>query len=914
MVTWRRLLPAATVFPLLAALLPAAAAQVHFADGFESGTLSLWAVARNVSPQRQVRYAGQWAALATSTGNPSFARASLGASEREVVYGANVRVVSQGANPAALLALRTTSRSLIDVHLTRRGKLAIRNHVTGSTTTSTTAVSKGVWHRLELRASIDGSRSTTQVSLNGVTVPALSRTTLLGTAAVTHIELADPAKGRRFSVAFDEVSAAAASVDASPPTAPTGLVATAVASKRVDLTWSAASDDIGVIGYRLFRDGEQIATLGAQTSYQDNGVSPAAEYVYEVRAVDAAGNVSSSSGQASATTPPPPPLDISPPTAPALLTANASSGTAIDLAWAAASDDVDVTGYRVVRDDVNIATVGAQTSYRDSGLTPASRYEYQVHALDGAGNVSEPSPVAAGTTPDTVSPTTPLGLTASAATGTQVDLSWRAAGDNVGVTGYDVLRDGVPIATLGTDTVYQDTGLAPGSLYRYQVRARDAAGNSSDPSLAASATTRDTTPPTSPTGLTATAVSGAQVNLSWIAADDDGRVDGYEVWRDGVLLAETQTQTSYQDVAVAPLRSYVYEVRAFDAAGNRSAPSAAETATTPEPRGPLPFTGATFHGTWGDYTDPERAELLDKLSASGVQWVRVGVPWAMLQPRKPTATNPGYSMNWGVPRVDSVIDMAHARGLEVSVTLNGTPNWANGGQGPEVLPTDPADYARVARWAASRYHGKVQSWEVYNEPNLDKYLVATPAAYTKVLCASYPAFHEGSAGTKVIFGGTAGNDWKWIRDAYQAKAKGCFDVMATHPYQGESRPPTYPAPDDRRWWTHNIRLVRDVMTSYGDGSKPVWFTEFGWSTKENTEGTPPSELGVTHQEQAEYLVDFLNITADRYPYVQRANWYTSRDERTGDLKSDNFGLFTLGLEPKPSALALRNLLSGVPAA
>lgn len=97
---------------------------------------------------------------------------------------------------------------------------------------------------------------------------------------------------------------------------------------------------------------------------------------------------------------------------------------------------------------------------------------------------------------DTVPPTPPTNLAAAATSSVQVSLSWTAATDNVGVTGYDVLRDGALLASQGGATTFSDTAARPGTLYSYQVRAKDAAGNVSPPSSPATVTT--------PTGASST--------------------------------------------------------------------------------------------------------------------------------------------------------------------------------------------------------------------------------------------------------------------------------------------------------------------------------------------------------------------------------------------------------------------------
>ena len=74
-------------------------------------------------------------------------------------------------------------------------------------------------------------------------------------------------------------------------------------------------------------------------------------------------------------------------------------------------------------------------------------------------------------------PTMPTGLGAVSASSTQVDLSWNAATDNVGVSGYRVFRDGNLVASAVTATSYSDTGLVKDTIYDYQVAAYDAVGN-----------------------------------------------------------------------------------------------------------------------------------------------------------------------------------------------------------------------------------------------------------------------------------------------------------------------------------------------------------------------------------------------------------------------------------------------------
>ncbi len=93
----------------------------------------------------------------------------------------------------------------------------------------------------------------------------------------------------------------------------------------------------------------------------------------------------------------------------------------------------------------------------------------------------------------------------------------------------------------------------------------------------------DTTPPSAPANLQATPVSATRVELTWAAASDNIGVTSYTIYRDEVALAMVGgNMLSFADTDVAPGMTYRYSVSAFDAAGNRSAPSRAVSATTPQ--------------------------------------------------------------------------------------------------------------------------------------------------------------------------------------------------------------------------------------------------------------------------------------------------------------------------------------------
>ncbi|WP_026709623.1 reprolysin-like metallopeptidase [Flavobacterium filum] len=202
---------------------------------------------------------------------------------------------------------------------------------------------------------------------------------------------------------------------------------------------------------------------------------------------------------------------------------------------------------------------------------------------------------------DTTAPTAPTNLTAAGTTQTSTNLSWTASTDNVGVTGYDVYRDGSLLASV-TGTTYTATGLTASTTYSFFVRAKDAAGNVSGNSNTVSVTTQsapapDTTAPTAPT-LSALGTTQTSTNLSWSGATDNVGVTGYDVYQNGTFLAST-TATTYVATGLTASTAYTFNVRAKDAAGNISVNSNTVSVTT------LANTTVTYCASRGNSTADE---------------------------------------------------------------------------------------------------------------------------------------------------------------------------------------------------------------------------------------------------------------------------------------------------------------------
>jgi chitodextrinase len=377
--------------------------------------------------------------------------------------------------------------------------------------------------------------------------------------------------------------------DTTAPSAPAGLGATVLGESEVDLAWSASTDTAGgtgVAGYTVYRDGAVIDLVPAGTlGYKDTNVAAGRAYSYAVDATDGAGNRSAQSSPASAITP-----DETPPGLPDPYAAAATSTTTVQVAWGASTDNVGVIGYRLRRDDAVIGNLPASaTSFVDTDRTPGAEYTYGLQARDTAGNWSDPvtSTVTMPTNQGGQPPTAPTAVAASALGETSILLEWTGATDDTGISGYEIKRNGLPVTLVpGTATSWTDSGLALATTYTYTIRAIDLDANYSPPSVPASAMTwaADTQAPTVPAGLAGAGASLTSISLSWDASTDDRGVASYRVYRDNVAVADVGSPTTgWTDSSLSVGQSHQYAVDAIDAAGNRSAKTAAITVRTQVP-------------------------------------------------------------------------------------------------------------------------------------------------------------------------------------------------------------------------------------------------------------------------------------------------------------------------------------------
>ena len=413
------------------------------------------------------------------------------------------------------------------------------------------------------------------------------------------------------SAGIGPASSIATGITAPPtfPNAPSELTATRDEERRIDLLWTAPSDDGGanITGYRIevsdddstwidvVANTESTATMYTQTELEVDTTRQ-----YRVSAINSAGTGPASNVAIGITAP------ATVPTVSRGLAATKDAVRRIDLKWSTPSDNggAEISGYRIEVSEngstwsnlvTNTETIA--TTHSHTGLRGEITRHYRVFAINSAGT-GPASNVATGISAPATVPAAPTELTATAGLERRSDLSWSTPADDGGanITGYriQVSSDNstwidLETDTGSTDTAYPDTELRGGSNRHYRVSAINSAG-AGPPSNAATGTTAPPTVPDAPLELRASQDVGRRIDLSWSTPADDGGayITGYRIeesgdglnWSDLVTNTETST-TTYTHTGLRGEDTRHYRVSAINSAGTGPASDVATGITAP---------------------------------------------------------------------------------------------------------------------------------------------------------------------------------------------------------------------------------------------------------------------------------------------------------------------------------------------
>ncbi|HET7045575.1 MAG TPA: cellulase family glycosylhydrolase [Gaiellaceae bacterium] len=309
---------------------------------------------------------------------------------------------------------------------------------------------------------------------------------------------------------------------------------------------------------------------------------------------------------------------------------------------------------------------------------------------------------------------------------------------------------------------------------------------------------------------------------------------------------------------------------------------------------------------------------LDKAQAANASIIRATADWRAIAAKRPAQPANSFDPAYNLNDLDDLVRNAQKRGMEVLITIWGTPKWANGGKSPNYLPKKLADLNKFAHALADRYSGRhagypyVGRFSVWNEPNLGLFLmpqfdkkgrVISPKLYAKLYKAAWAGIHAGNKTAQVAIGETSnlGRDHP-KKGAPVSTAPGTFarllaqtkglkfDAYATHPYATrQNLPPTQKVRWPNVTLTQLPRFEKSIDQWFHRKNIPIWITEYGYETK-------PDKFGVTFKTQAKWMSSVMRtLRAD--DRVQLFVWFIFRDSKQSLWQS---GLFTEAGAMKPS--------------
>jgi beta-xylosidase len=286
------------------------------------------------------------------------------------------------------------------------------------------------------------------------------------------------------------------------------------------------------------------------------------------------------------------------------------------------------------------------------------------------------------------------------------------------------------------------------------------------------------------------------------------------------------------------------------------------------------------------------SQTIDAVLDSGFNWVRFQLEWSQFE---------RADDQWDPLPMDRKIDALNAAGVNILLVINKAPDWAIGGENGAFL-RDYEEFAEVTSFVANRYAGKVQAYEIWNEQNLAHEVGGNVRVddYFDLLEAGSRGVRAGDPNALVVFGGLTPNgindpaiaidDVQYLELMYQFRGgeiSQLFDVMGAHVNSTHNPPdtmwPDNPSSesgwnDDDSFYFRRAEQLRQVMVDNGDEAKPMWLTEFGWTTENQA---PGYEYGVNNSEEevAEYLVRSYEICATEWEWCTGAfawnlNWST----------------------------------------
>lgn len=296
----------------------------------------------------------------------------------------------------------------------------------------------------------------------------------------------------------------------------------------------------------------------------------------------------------------------------------------------------------------------------------------------------------------------------------------------------------------------------------------------------------------------------------------------------------------------------------------------------PLQRTTLEYGISTF--VWGNPSTTARD--LTRATDAGFGWQKSLFQWRLIEPRK-------GQFDWR--EADRVVQASNRAGLKILARLDFQPDWARKQPANNGAPDDPKDFADyvsalVARYAPGSPNGEIQAIQVWNEPNLQREWGSpinrdTAAGYVRLLRAGYDAAKKANPKIVVVTAGLSPTGWdddtarpddvflKWL---LEAGIKGSYDALGLHanaqapdPTAAPGSMPGFTAPS---FYYRRVEQLRQIQEAAGEGDKPVWILEFGWTS--DTVHPDYAWYAVSEEQKAQNIVTAYRWALQRWqPWI-----------------------------------------------
>ena len=312
--------------------------------------------------------------------------------------------------------------------------------------------------------------------------------------------------------------------------------------------------------------------------------------------------------------------------------------------------------------------------------------------------------------------------------------------------------------------------------------------------------------------------------------------------------------------------------------------------------------GVAVH-PWQLGSHDSRERVFSGVAATGAHWVRVDMPWAWVEEHGPTPRN-GHG-NWGA--IDPIVESATRHGLKLLPIIGFTPEWASDSGDLWAYPYSQPFETFFA--AARRRYPQIQAWELWNEPNFERFSFGgiNAVGFVELLRAARHA----RDGVGFVRQADLRRDRAGRRDR-----RGVLDQPDRYPgrAQADRRPGCAPLQPRQ---PRRPKLLDDAAAGAprsarrpGQADLPLWLTEYGAPTTPVLNGYAPP---LTEPLQADRLRTAFAL-ASHFDWIENLTWYEYRDSCNDKVDPEcNFGLVHNDLSHKPSYDALREVIAGATA-